>query len=67
MSTTTTLVYSHVDNLDIRLDIDFPSKGKSVESTIPALIFFHGGGLVGGNRQSFIPMQLKRKSILLFI
>jgi len=66
MSSTTTLVYSRVDDLEIRLDIDFPSKEKSIDTTIPALIFFHGGGLVGGNRQSFIPMQLKRKSILLF-
>lgn len=61
MSPTTTLVYSHVNNLDIRLDIDFPSQEKSTNSSIPALIFFHGGGLIGGNRQSFIRMQLKRK------
>ncbi len=61
MSTTITLVYSHVDDLEIRLDIDFPSKEKFTDTTIPALIFFHGGGLVGGNRQSFVPMQFKRK------
>jgi hypothetical protein len=64
MSNTTTLVYSRVGDLEIRLDIDFPSRKKSTDSIIPALIFFHGGGLVGGNRQSFIPIQLKRKSNL---
>ncbi len=65
MLTTTTLVYSRVDDLDIQLDIDFPSKEKFIDSSIPALIFFHGGGLVGGNRQSFIPIRFKRKSISL--
>ncbi|CAF1004566.1 unnamed protein product [Rotaria sp. Silwood1] len=60
MSTTATVVYSRMDDLEIRLDIDFPLKEEFTDSTIPALIFFHGGGLIAGNRQSFIPMQLKR-------
>jgi len=61
MSNTITLVYSHVDDLKIRLDIDFAPKVKFTDPIIPALIFFHGGGLVGGNRKSFIPIQFKRK------
>jgi hypothetical protein len=63
MSNITILVYSRVGDLEIRLDIDFPSRKKSTDSIIPALIFFHGGGLVGGNRQSFIPMQLKQSLV----
>ncbi|UJR35056.1 hypothetical protein I4U23_027832 [Adineta vaga] len=57
---TTTLIYSRVNDLDIHLDIDFPSTEKVTDRNIPAFIFFHGGGLIGGNRQSFIPLQLKK-------
>ena len=57
----TTLLYSRSDDLEICLDIDFPLKEHLTDSTIPVFIFYHGGGLIGGNRQSFIPMQLKCK------
>ena len=44
-----TVTYSTVDSLDIKLDVNYP-KSAVVLGAIPGLLWFHGGGLVAGQR-----------------
>ncbi|BAE65967.1 unnamed protein product [Aspergillus oryzae RIB40] len=44
-----TLVYSTVDGHDIKLDYYLPSKQ---EGCLPAVIYYHGGGMTAGSRRS---------------
>jgi acetyl esterase/lipase len=43
-----TLVYSTVDNLELKLDLHFP---PNAAGALPAIVSFHGGGLTTGSRQ----------------
>ncbi|KAG6898409.1 hypothetical protein C0992_004120 [Termitomyces sp. T32_za158] len=59
-----TLVYKqafkHLNAIDVHLDV-YPPSIASVNSTtlsVPAVIYFHGGGLTVGNRQSWFPTWL---------
>jgi acetyl esterase/lipase len=57
-----TLPYKSVDGNPINLDIYPPIllDGPSILTRcIPAVIYFHGGGLTVGNRRSWIPVWLK--------
>lgn len=42
-----TLTYSFVDDLEIKLDLYVPS---DAQGALPAIVYFHGGGLTIGNR-----------------
>lgn len=61
-----TFTYKEVDSHPILLDVCPPSLPSSSSQTaspmIPALIYFHGGGLIVGDRRSFFPMWLYRKA-----
>lgn len=48
-----TLVYSRIGDLDIHLDVYLPPEAGI--QLIPAVIFFHGGGIFRGNRKSILP------------
>lgn len=51
-----TLVYSRVGDLDIHIDLYLPRSPPEQEvPLIPAVIFFHGGGMFRGNRKSILP------------
>jgi acetyl esterase/lipase len=52
----TTLTYSSVNGLDVRLDAYVPSRIGQV----PVLLWFHPGGLFAGGRDDFtLPVQLR--------
>ena len=65
----TTLCYKRLDqgsNLPLYLDIYHPSWKPDSELTtncseflVPAVVYFHGGGLTVGNRNSWLPNWLK--------
>jgi acetyl esterase/lipase len=42
-----TLVYSTIGNLEIKLDLYLP---PNATGALPAIVFFHGGGLTVGDR-----------------
>ena len=44
-----TVTYSKTDHIDIKLDIHVPNHLSS--NLCPGIIFFHGGGIVTGNRE----------------
>jgi acetyl esterase/lipase len=50
-----TLVYKRVDNVNIELDFFLPSS----PSNVPVLLWFHGGGLLQGQRKSVAPHMLR--------
>lgn len=43
-----TLTYSFVDDLEIKLDLYVP---PDAQGALPAIVYFHGGGLAIGNRE----------------
>ena len=68
MTTYTTLSYKRLPNdKEILLDFYPPesSGSSSVIKTIPATVFFHGGGLLVGNRRLHFPAWLQSMYILL--
>ena len=50
-----TITYSRVDKLDIQLDLYLPPELK--EGLVPALVFFHGGGMIAGCRKTLFFQQ----------
>ncbi|KAA1475601.1 alpha/beta-hydrolase [Dentipellis sp. KUC8613] len=67
--TPTTIVYKQVDNISLFLDFyppqdttnrdgDSSSGSHDYASPVPALIYFHGGGLTVGDRKSWFPTWL---------
>ena len=57
----TTLSYKHLPNdKEILLDFYPPESPWSTGiKTIPAIVFFHAGGLIMGNRRYFFPAWLQ--------
>lgn len=57
-----TLTYKLVDDLPLRIDVYTPelpaTKGKAI---VPAVVYFHPGGLFVGYRKDWIPIWLKRE------
>ncbi|USW47297.1 Putative alpha/beta hydrolase-3 [Septoria linicola] len=53
---TKTIVYKTVGKLDISLDIYLPSK---TAQKVPILLWYHGGGLLQGHRNSLTPWMRK--------
>jgi acetyl esterase len=49
----TTFDYKEIGNLKLKVDIFFPKKMSHSSKPYPAIIFFHGGGWVSGNRTQF--------------
>lgn len=57
-----TITYSRVDNLDIQLDLYLPPGLNECEGLVPALVHFHGGGMIAGCRKTlFFQQWLKGK------
>ncbi|KAK7048670.1 MYND finger domain-like protein [Favolaschia claudopus] len=57
--------YKQVDQVPIRLDV-YPPHIKSQPDTyprLPAVVYFHGGGLAVGNRTSWFPSWLKDRIV----
>lgn len=54
-STPKTLVYKTVKSLEIPIDVHLPNSAKNV----PILLWFHGGGLLQGKRDSVAPHMLR--------
>lgn len=52
-----TLVYSVVDNHEIRLDYYLPH----ATGNLPALIYWHGGGMTAESRRKPLPLWLHSK------
>jgi len=63
-----TLAYKQVGTQDVLFDIYLPEipplEGNGTVS-VPAVVYFHGGGLTVGNRESWFPFWLhsRRKAI----
>lgn len=55
-----TFSYKQVDGFTIQLDVYPPNELPS--KPVPAVVFFHGGGLSVGNRTSWFPDWLKSLS-----
>ncbi len=56
-----TITYSRVETLDIQLDLYLPPELK--EGLVPALVHFHGGGMIAGCRKTlFFQQWLKGES-----
>ncbi|TRM63917.1 Alpha/Beta hydrolase protein [Schizophyllum amplum] len=56
---TLTVTYKNVDGLALALDVHKPE--KLVSASIPAVIYFHGGGLTVGDRMSWFPTWLHKR------
>ncbi|KAI5846258.1 alpha/beta-hydrolase [Morchella snyderi] len=54
MSEPQTFVYSTGNDCEIHLDLYLPDTLVSQEAPIPAVVFFHGGGLFRGSRRSIL-------------
>jgi acetyl esterase/lipase len=62
-----TFKYKEVDGIRVLLDIYLPPDDVTVDQQFtrqviqyrPAVVYFHGGGLTVGNRQSWFPTWLK--------
>jgi hypothetical protein len=68
MATYTTLSYKRLPNdQEILLDFYPPESSGSTSAvkTIPAIVFFHAGGLIVGNRRLIFPAWLQSMYILL--
>lgn len=50
------IVFGKGGERDLKLDLTRP---KSSQGKMPALVFIHGGGWTGGNRESFHPFMLQ--------
>lgn len=46
-----TITYSRIGSLDIKLDLYVPDTQH--KGPLPALVFYHGGGIVAGNRDLY--------------
>ncbi|KAF8960476.1 Alpha/Beta hydrolase protein [Flammula alnicola] len=51
------LVFKHVEDLDICMDIYVPDKATK-ENPVPVLLWWHGGGLLQGTRKAVAPHML---------
>ncbi|KAH9922866.1 alpha/beta-hydrolase [Epithele typhae] len=60
-----TMVYKVVDNLAIDIDIYLPTPPHARDSRpkCPAVVYFHGGSLVVGNRKSWFPTWLHQRVV----
>ena len=50
-----TITYSRIDNLEIQLDLYLPPELN--EGSVPALVHFHGGGMIAGCRKTLFFQQ----------
>ncbi|KNZ73169.1 hypothetical protein J132_01004 [Termitomyces sp. J132] len=57
-------VTNHLSTIDVHLDVYPPSffPANSTAFFVPAVIYFHGGGLTVGNRQSWFPTWLYNRT-----
>lgn len=64
-STVVTVAYKTVNEQDVLLDLypPDPLAGPLLRPSVPAIIYFHGGGLTVGNRQSWFPGWLQSECI----
>ena len=59
-----TFAYKQIGNQDVLFDIylpEVPSSGslkRNETVSVPAVVYFHGGGLTVGNRESWFPFWL---------
>ncbi|KAH8104539.1 alpha/beta-hydrolase [Cristinia sonorae] len=60
-SSALTITYKHVDGHPILADVFLPSTAR--HDKVPALVYFHGGGLTVGDRRSWFPSWLKDRLI----
>ncbi|KAF9013130.1 Alpha/Beta hydrolase protein [Cyathus striatus] len=64
-----TVTYKHLPHSDLFLhfDVYYPdsvlSSEHSTYAPVPAVIYFHGGGLTVGNRNSWFPTWLKQRTV----
>ncbi|KAI8971171.1 alpha/beta-hydrolase [Trametes punicea] len=56
-----TLTYKTVDGLAIYVDLYPPRDAPGAPTELPSVVYFHGGGLAVGNRQSWFPFWLHRR------
>lgn len=54
-----TFVFKQVEEASLSVDVYLPSNVSALtDKKLPAVVFFHGGGLCSGNRQSWFPTWL---------
>ncbi|KAI0632357.1 alpha/beta-hydrolase [Trametes polyzona] len=57
-----TFAYKNVDGLPVHVDV-YPPASRVNQEHHPAVIYFHGGGLTVGNRSSWFPSWLHRRTV----
>ena len=62
-ATPTIVAYKQIGDLSLYIDVYSP-KPES-EGPMPAVVFFHGGGMTSGDRRSWFPTWLLSPSFLL--
>ncbi|TCD66610.1 hypothetical protein EIP91_001119 [Steccherinum ochraceum] len=59
-----TTPYKHVEGLPAMIDVHLPRtlhRSNTSDKRLPAVVYFHGGGLTVGNRRSWFPSWLKER------
>jgi acetyl esterase/lipase len=62
MLSKTTHTYAHTSSGDLKLDVYLPPDPSVIDISVPAFIYFHGGGLVAYSRE-FIPIHMVQSCI----
>ncbi|KAF9262867.1 alpha/beta-hydrolase [Marasmius fiardii PR-910] len=60
MSSPITLTYKIVKDVPIKLDAYLPTNSQT-QGSLPAVVYFHGGGLVMGSRSDLFPTWLQNR------
>ena len=62
------VTYKSLDTLDLQLEVIQPA-GMEADSLYPAVVFFFGGGWVGGSRDQFRPQAayISRRGVVCFL
>ncbi|KAI0299639.1 alpha/beta-hydrolase [Multifurca ochricompacta] len=60
--TPTTIAYKQVGELTLYIDVYPPPTGTTSYRPVPAVVFFHGGGMTVGDRSSWLPIWLCRRT-----
>ena len=56
--TPSTIPYKHLGDLTLYIDV-YPPTTTTDAGPVPAVVFFHGGGMTVGDRTSWLPKWLR--------
>jgi acetyl esterase/lipase len=53
-----TFVYKQIEGVEIKLDLYPPKRVSWLRPKVPAVVYFHGGGMAVGSREAWLPRWL---------